>query len=304
MNISLERRIAEMKFSYENEIETLRSEIDENEKKFITYKERAQVALKRMTKEEQDVKRKAQVQEESHVKIFIEQIAQLESKLDDLTSELSCCHQELSRNSSKLQEFQEYSKQVELSKKESNERIRKLEEELVALSKDLDTERQSFAKKIHSLCDEHNLQVERLKTEHQQIILSKTMPSVVAKSGSERQFRDSHAVTLSLDASASTSVESPLQSIAIKQSASFEIQDSNQGTKSMRPPEYRENWILGTPAYKTPNRSLLFSHAEGDLTINLQHLRDENAALSANYNEVKQEFALILEQVTFNKFLM
>ena len=59
INVSLQKRLTESQLSYENEIEFLKSEIDEHEKKFIAYKERAQQALKRMTKDEQEVRKKA-----------------------------------------------------------------------------------------------------------------------------------------------------------------------------------------------------------------------------------------------------
>ena len=62
--MSLQKRLMESKLEYENEIEFLKSEIDEHEKKFVAYKERAQQALKRMTKDEQELKKKAHDAEE------------------------------------------------------------------------------------------------------------------------------------------------------------------------------------------------------------------------------------------------
>jgi hypothetical protein len=71
INVQLEKKLAESKLAYESEIEFLKSEIDENEKKFTAYKERAQIALKRISKDEHDIKKKAQDLEDSIANIEI-----------------------------------------------------------------------------------------------------------------------------------------------------------------------------------------------------------------------------------------
>lgn len=289
MNVTLERRIAELKFAYENEIETLRTEIDENEKKFIAYKERAQLALKRMNKDEHDVKRKAQVDEEFHVKQYIQQISDLESRLDDISLELSSCRQDLSVEVFKLQECEKKCKELESINKDRDEKIRHMDEEMATLSKTFEIERSTFTSDIQLIYQRHREEVEKLKSEHQHILSSKIVSPAVLSN--EKHAKDGQSIDF-LPMTVKTSS-------ATKPNSSFDSVDSDFGCKPLKTPDtrIREKLISGTPALKTTNRSILLSHTEGDMTQTLAYLRDENASLSADYNDLKQEIALVLEQV-------
>jgi predicted nucleic acid-binding Zn-ribbon protein len=289
MNVSLERRIAELKFAYENEIETLRTEIDENEKKFIAYKERAQVALKRMNKDEHDVKRKAQVDEEFNVKQYLKQISDLESRLDDISFELSSCRQDLSNEVLKSQEYEKKCEELESLNKNGSEKIRRMNEEIATLSKMLETDRLTFTSDIQLISQKHTEEVEKLKAEHQHILSSRVGSPVVFSN--EKQTKEGKSIDL-LPMTVKTSS-------AMKSNSSNESADSDFRVKSLRSVDIREKMISGTPALKTPNRSILLSHTEDDMTQSLAYLRDENASLSADYNELKQDIALLLEQVIY-----
>ena len=138
----------------------MKGEIDENEKKFLAYKERAQHALKKLTKDEQEMKKKAKETEESHIRVYVDKIETLETKLGACEEEIKVLIETSDSAASDLRIAKESIENLEVTKSENIAKIQELDGMVKDLNSQLASQSQLNEEEISKIRKEYDNRLE------------------------------------------------------------------------------------------------------------------------------------------------